>query len=102
MTKVVLAIFFGEFFGILGEMVAAKGRPFFGLAFGLVAWPLLVWGYWTGYKTNGIWQITATSIGTILIIEPMLIAMIFKEWPSRNELIGCLLGAAGLVIASMK
>lgn len=102
MIKIVLAIFFGEFFGILAEMIAAKDHPIIAFFLGIVVWPLLLWGYWAGYKANGIWHVTATSIGSILIAEPLLIAFIFREAPSRNELIGCLLGAVGLVVASVK
>ncbi len=100
--SVMFAIFFGEFLGIFGELLAAKNKPAVGFAVGLVGWTMLIWGYWIGYKHNGIWQVTATSIGSILIVEPLLIVLMFREMPGRNELIGCILGAAGLIVANIK
>lgn len=98
-----MAVFLGETLAILGELLAAKDRPWLGASVGAVGWPLLVYGYWAGCKSgSGIWQITAVSIGSILIAEPLLIISIFREAPGKHELIGCLLGAAGLVVASMK
>ena len=102
MLKIVLAILVGESLGIFGELLAAKGKPAIGFAIGLVGWALLIWGYWAGYKQNSIWQITATSIGSILVVEPMLIVLLFQEAPGRNALIGCVLGALGIIIASIK
>ena len=102
MLKVILALFFGETLAILGELLAAKEHPWTGLALGAIGWPLLVWSYYTGYKAGGIWQITATSVGAILIAEPILILLMFREAPGRHALIGCLLGAVGIVIASIK
>jgi len=97
-----LALFFGEALAIYGELLAAKGRPFAGLLIGLPGWPLLIWGYWAGCRAGGVWRVTAASIGSILIAEPLLVVLMFREAPERNALIGCLLGAAGIVVASMK
>ncbi len=102
MLWAILALFFGETLAIYGELVAAKGRPWTGLAIGSVGMPLLIWAYYAGYKQGGIWQVTATSIGSILIAEPVLIILMFREAPGRNALIGCLLGATGLIVASIK
>jgi hypothetical protein len=102
MLKPVLALFFGETLCILGELIAAKNYLWTGAVIGFFGWPLLIWGYWTGYRSGGIWQVTAASIGCILIVEPILVLMIFREAPSRNALIGCLLGAVGLVVANYK
>ena len=97
-----IGLFLGETLAIYGELLAAKGRPFFGLLIGLPGWPLLVWGYWAGCRAGGIWRVTAASIGSILIAEPLLVILMFREIPERNALIGCLLGAAGIVVASVK
>jgi hypothetical protein len=102
MLKIIIALFIGETLAIYGELLAAKGSPWIGSMVGLTGYPFLIFGYWYGYKIGGIWQVTATSLGTILIAEPILVLTMFSETPSRNALIGCILGALGLVIASVK
>lgn len=102
MLLVIFALFFGETLAIYGELVAAKGNPWTGLCFALLGVPFLIWAYTTGCKLGGVWQITAASIAAILIAEPILIFTMFHEMPNRNTLIGCLLGAAGLIIANLK
>lgn len=98
----VLALLTGEVLAIYGELLAAKGAPWKGCLLGFVSWPLLIWGYWYGYRIGGIWQVTAASIGSIVIAEPLLVWGMFREYPGRNALIGCVLGVLGLVIASVK
>lgn len=102
MFKAVIALLIGETLAIYGELLAAKGSPWWGSGIGLFGYPFLIFGYWYGYKQGGIWQVTATSLGTILIAEPLLVLTMFRETPERNALIGCVLGALGLIVASMK
>jgi len=97
-----LALFTGEALAIYGELLSAKGHLWKGLPWGFISWPLLLWGYWAGSKNGGIWRVTAVSLGSILIVEPLLIICMFREAPERNALIGCLLGVAGIVVASVK
>jgi hypothetical protein len=98
----ILSLFFGETLSICGELLAAKGRLLEGTLIGLPGWLLLVYAYWAGYRAGGIWQLTAFSLGSILVVEPLLVTFLFREIPSRNSLIGCLFGAVGLIIASIK
>ena len=102
LLKVIFALFFGETLAIYGELIAAKGNPWTGLVLALSSVPLLIWAYFAGYKAGGIWQVTATSIASILIAEPILVFTMFREVPNKNALIGCLLGAAGLIVANLK
>ena len=97
------ALFCGEAFAIYAELIAAKGHPFIGMIYKIPSLPLLILGYWAGYKAAGnIWQVTAVSVCSILIVEPLLIILMFREVPERNALIGCLCGFAGIIIASIK
>ena len=97
-----LCLFFGESLAIYGELLAARGRPWLGMACSFPGWPLLIFGYWIGCRAGGIWRVTAASICSILIAEPLMIVLMFREVPERNALTGCLLGAAGIVVASIK
>jgi len=96
------AIFLGEAVSIYGELRAGKGCVIEGILWGLIGWPLLIYGYWYGVKCSNVWPVTVTSIAAILIMEPLLILLLYKEQPTRNALIGCLLGVAGLIVANVK
>lgn len=98
----IAAIFLGECLAILGELQAAKDRLALGTVLALVGVPLLLYGYWLGVRTGTVWKVTAVSVGSILIAEPVLVWLVFREAPSRGELAGCLLGAAGMVVANWK
>ena len=102
MLWALLAISLGEGFSIYGELRAAKEDIVQAILFVIIGSLFLVFGYWQGVKSGSIWQVTAISIGSILIIEPTLIAILFREFPSRNALIGCLLGAVGMIVANLE
>lgn len=99
---VIVCLFIGEVLSIYGELLAAKERPILGTVYGLIGWPFLIFGYWFGYKNNGIWQITAVTLGCVIIVEPILVWAMFHEYPGHNALIGCILGALGIIVASVK
>ena len=103
MLKTIVALIFGESLSIYGELLIAKGNVYWWLLpMGIVSWVALLYGYWSGYKAGGIWAVTAVSIGSIVVIEPILVWMMFHEMPSRNALIGCVFGLLGIVFASIK
>lgn len=108
MSKIasILLIIVGEFFAIGAEMVAAKKLDLATLAGGkifllmfitmTVAGGFLVLGYMLGYKAfQNIWIVSAISVTSILIIEPILAYVIFHELPTKGALIGLILGGVG-------
>ena len=91
----------GETLAIYAELIAAKGRLVVALVWGFPATTALILGYYLGYKTtNNIWAITAMSIGSICVAEPVLILMMFHQAPTRNALLALFLGVFGIIIAS--
>ena len=104
-----LALFFGEFFIIGAEMWAAKRfgsaqHPLhiFLLAFGIsvAACVLLVYGYTYGYQAfKNIWIVTAISISGILVVEPIVAWLLFKELPTTGASIAFILAVIGIVLS---
>ncbi|MGY3238077.1 hypothetical protein ACVWZ4_001265 [Bradyrhizobium sp. USDA 4472] len=105
----VAAIFLGEALSILAELIASRQ---FGKTGGHMAmlWPmfllasfagiLLVFGYALGYMhLKNIWIIVAISVGAILVLEPILTLLLFRDVPTVGSLIGLLLGAFGALAA---
>ncbi|WP_229169629.1 MULTISPECIES: hypothetical protein [Bradyrhizobium] len=61
---------------------------------------LLVFGYALGYMhLKNIWIIVAISVGTILVVEPILTLLLFRDLPTAGSLIGLTLGALGAFAA---
>jgi hypothetical protein len=100
------AIFAGEGASIIAELLASKRYA----EFGSIAWPmfvlitlggvLLVFGYVLAYAHfKNIWIIAAVSIGSILVIEPALAYLLFRETPGLGAWIGLILGAIGTLAA---
>lgn len=107
---VIILIFCGEALAIYSEMLGAKRFGLGDTAF----WPLffrifvvmaaggalLVAGYTLGYKAfQNIWVVSAISITSILLIEPILAYGFFRQMPTYGALAGLLLGAAGFCLA---
>ncbi|QOZ66502.1 MULTISPECIES: hypothetical protein [Bradyrhizobium] len=105
----VAAIFLGEALSIFAELIASRK---FGKAGGDLAmlWPmfllvclggiLLVLGYALGYMhLKNIWIIVAISVGAILVVEPILTVLLFRDVPTAGSLIGLVLGAFGVLAA---
>ncbi|UWU83286.1 hypothetical protein N2605_27735 [Bradyrhizobium yuanmingense] len=105
----VAAIFLGEALSILAELMASRQ---FGKTGGDLAmlWPmfllvslggiLLIFGYALGYMyLKNIWIIVAISVGAILVVEPMLTVLLFRDVPTVGSLIGLLLGTFGALAA---
>ncbi|MGX1350311.1 hypothetical protein AB7M49_003887 [Bradyrhizobium elkanii] len=103
------AIFLGEALSIIAELIASKQ---FGKAGGDLAWLLpmcllisfggilLVIGYALGYMhLENIWIIIAISVGAILVLEPILTLLLFRDVPTAGSLIGLALGALGTLAA---
>ncbi|MGY4568000.1 MULTISPECIES: hypothetical protein [Bradyrhizobium] len=108
-TVAVGAIFFGEALSIIAELIASKqfGKAggdlatllpmFLLISFGGV---LLVVGYALGYMhLENIWIIIAISVGAILVVEPVLTLLLFRDVPTAGSLIGLTLGVLGTLAA---
>ncbi|MES2203069.1 MAG: hypothetical protein V4474_01975 [Patescibacteria group bacterium] len=106
----VVLIFAGEALSIGAELVASKrvaAAPSEHVAIFLmmfipivVGGALLVAGYMLGYLyVRNIWIIAAVSIGSILVVEPMLAWLLFREIPTTGAAIGLVLGVVGVVIS---
>lgn len=103
-------LFVGEALSVYAEMVAARSHSapeqhFFTIfikgfiVIGL-AGAFLIAGYMIGYKSfKNIWVVSALSITSILIMEPLIGYLIFHQLPTRGALIGLVLGAAGFLAA---
>ncbi|UWU76061.1 hypothetical protein N2603_40105 [Bradyrhizobium huanghuaihaiense] len=104
----VAAIFLGEALSIFAELIASRqfGKAggdlamllpmFLLISFGI----LLVFGYALGYMhLKNIWIIVAISVGAILVVEPILTLLLFRDVPTAGSLIGLMFGAMGALAA---
>lgn len=94
-----LLLVFGESIFVYCEMMIAKqSHILFMTILSLVAGLVVIAGYYYGYQTSkNIWVVTAASIGTILITEPIISWLIFHEIPTRGATLGLIFGALGLI-----
>jgi hypothetical protein len=105
----VVLLIVGEIVTIYAELAAAKLpadasaalagslMPFVLIAFAGIC---LVLAYWMGYRVVGnIWVVTIASLTSILILEPIVVFVMFKELPSRGAVVGFILGALGFIAA---
>jgi|ERR1035441_3767901 drug/metabolite transporter (DMT)-like permease len=101
-----LAIFFGEVLMIGAEMWAAKlfnpARPWTVIipviAVSIVGVCLLVYGYTFGYRAfKNIWIVTAISIVGILVVEPLVAWLLFREIPTTGAFIALILGVIAII-----
>jgi len=101
-----LLIFAGESVAIYSEVVAARDAENFLSAFWKAsvifafAGLLLIGGYMLGLKyLKNIWVVGAVSIASIIIMEPVITYLLFRELPSRGALLGFVFGILGLLSA---
>lgn len=105
---VVLLIFLGEACAIAAEMWGARmyalsSPPLLQLFLKMmivmtVGGSLLILGYTLGFRVfQNIWIVSATSITSILIIEPILAYTLFQQAPTTGALIGLLFGLGGFL-----
>jgi hypothetical protein len=105
----IVILFFGESLAIYSEIAGANkvesqnkisietwGKFFILIA---ISGALLISGYFVGILAfKNIWMVSVASIVSILIMEPILAYLIFKQFPTIGALIGFILGAIGLVV----
>jgi hypothetical protein len=102
-------IFIGESLAIYIEINGAKAfstnSVFFqtfikGAIFLFIAGCALLVGYMFGYRGfKNIWIVSAISITSILIIEPVINYLIFHQLPTKGAFVGLILGVMGFVAA---
>ncbi|MEK7159794.1 MAG: hypothetical protein AAB766_04835 [Patescibacteria group bacterium] len=111
-TKIIVLIllFVGEALTISAEIMGAKNghlaeQPIWQIFFKMLALftlagGFLIAGYILGFKAfKNIWIVSAASITSILIIEPILAWTIFHQLPTTGAVVGFVLGAIGLFSA---
>ncbi len=103
-----LALFFGEFLIIGIEMWAARyfdsAKPWAvivpAFTISIIGVVLLVYGYTFGYQAfRNIWIVTAISIASIIVVEPVLAWLLFHEMPTTGAVIALVLGIIGIVVS---
>ncbi len=80
------------------QMQAKNTQQVFWISFIIItiAGAALLGGYMIGYKSfDNIWIVVAVSIGSILVVEPIVAYTMFKEIPTKGAIIGHVLGIAG-------
>ena len=59
---------------------------------------VIIAGYYFGYKSSkNIWLVTAVSIGSILITEPIISWIVFHERPTFGASVGLTFGVLGIL-----
>lgn len=107
---VLLVIFFGESLAIYAEIFSSKEASLNyqfswllfskGLGIMIIGCVLLLAGYIMGYRVfKNIWIVSAISIASILITEPILNYLIFQQLPTKGALAGLVLGVIGLALS---
>ncbi|HLF54661.1 MAG TPA: hypothetical protein VI612_02995 [Candidatus Nanoarchaeia archaeon] len=104
---VIVLLFVGEALSIYAEMLGARtfdGSNLFIHVFLkmfliiALAGGFLIAGYMLGFSAfKNIWIVSAASITSILIIEPILAYTIFHQLPTKGAFIGLILGAIGFL-----
>ena len=79
--------------------LARKPTNIFGMTIIFIAaTPFLLYGYIISYSAfRNIWIVSVISITSILIIEPILAYLIFRELPTRGASIGLIFGTLGFI-----
>lgn len=101
-------IFFGELLVIYSEQIGSKLYGLqsysFGVAFAYALVPavagalLLVVGYMLGLKFHqNIWAVTALSLSSILIVEPLFNYFFIGHIPELGSTVGFIFGVMGIL-----
>ena len=104
----IILLFLGEAFSVYAEMIASKAHALGTQSFAgifakatlqiAIAGALLIAGYMLGYRAfKNIWIVSAVSIASILIMEPFIGYLIFKQLPTLGAVYGLLLGTLGFI-----
>ena len=108
---VIILLFFGEALAIYTEMAVAKNSQIISqpilqvfikmFLLMIVASLFLIAAYMLGINAfKNIWIVSAISITSILLVEPILAWLFFHQVPTPGAIIGFSLGTIGLFIAT--
>jgi hypothetical protein len=108
----IVLLIVGESLAIYAEMLAARNfnvsdSPLLQMFFKMfllmtIAGGFLLLGYVIGFSAfKNIWIVSVASITSILVAEPILAWILFKQVPSIGAIIGFILGAIGLIVAAI-
>lgn len=106
---VLALLFVGEALSIYAEMWGAKhfnasnnAVLFFKMFIIMMfAGAMLIGGYMLGFSAfRNIWIVSALSVGSILVVEPVLAYSFFQQLPTTGALVGLILGVAGIISAT--
>jgi len=108
----ILLLVTGEALAIYAELIAARNievlksplMQVFLKTFLLIiiAGGFLIAGYMLGINVfKNIWVVSVASITAIIIVEPILVWLVFKQTPTIGAIIGFILGVVGLVVATL-
>lgn len=96
-------LFIGEALAIYAEIKGARGnnfvlQPFLQIFLLItVAGGFILAGYILGYSAfKNIWTVSALSVTSILMIEPILAWTLFHQMPTNGAIAGFILGMLGL------
>ena len=96
----IILLVVGEALSIYIELsLARKPTNIFGMTIIFIAaTAFLLYGYIISYSAfRNIWIVSVISITSILIIEPILAYLIFRELPTRGASIGLIFGTLGFI-----
>jgi len=106
---VILFLFLGESFYLYSEMFVAKNSAngSFKTSSFIITASLVVLGgifflssvYFGINLFKNIWIIAVMSVAAIVVMEPLLAYLFFKQLPTLKTAVGFILGIAGLIIA---
>lgn len=105
---VLLILSIGEAIGIWAEMMGARAYAQSGSTFTgsllptvlpiLASAAMLITAYTLGLKAfNNIWAVSAISIGSILVVEPLFNLFYIGEMPTLGSGLGFAFGVAGIL-----
>ena len=108
---IIVLVFVGEAGYIYGQMLGAKedsisSHSFFTIflkAFLIIAIAggIVLLGYMLGFGVfKNIWIVSVISVTSILIMEPTMAWVFFKQIPTKGAVIGFILGGIGLLTAT--
>jgi len=103
----ILLVFLGEILAIYAETFVIKHKifsvGFWSMIFLMcVGGVFLVFGYVFGYRAfHNLWYVTAISIGTLLIVEPLLLRYLLGQIPTTGSLVSFTLGVFGILVATL-
>jgi len=102
LVAVIALIILGEVLAIWSELLVCydKQALWTSMFWITVAGFPLVFGYQLAYhECKNIWVVSASSLCSIVIIEPILVWIMFHQVPTLGPILGLVCGCLGLILA---